>query len=168
MQTMQPNRFFLEKIQRKKVLGLEIPFQSVQHTFSLLLFSIIGAIIIGLIIKFITGKDFPLVVLCGILIILPLMYSVLPLKLTVTCRSQNANYWIPKIEENVRLLGYRDCYISNNFFSRYRLNHPHWLRVKENEFEIYRETSSLTVKVVIIGPASMVEQLKIKLCALEE
>lgn len=164
---MQKNKIFIEKVQRKKILGLEIPFQSTGQLFSFILFATLGTVLLGLIIKMISGKDFPFVVFCGIIIIFPLMYSTLPLKMTITCRPQNSNYWISKIEESVILLGYRDCYISNKVFTRHRLKHPNWLRVRENEFEIYREDSSMPGKVVVIGPASMIEQLKIKLTALE-
>ena len=165
---MQINKIFIEKVQRRKILGLEIPFQSAGQLLSFILFSTLGTALLGLIIKMVSGKDFPFVVFCGILMIFPLMYSTLPLRMTITCLPQKSNYWLSKIEENVILLGYHDCYISNNAITRHRLKHPSLLRVRENEFEIYREKSSIPGEVVVIGPASMIEQLKIKLTALEK
>lgn len=165
---MQNNRIFIEKTQRRKILGLEVPFQSIGQLFSFILFATIGTAILGLIIEMASGKKFPFVVFFGILMIFPMMYSALPLKMTITCLPQNFNYWFSKIEESVILLGYRDCYISNNVSTRHRLKHPRWLRVRENEFEIYRENSSMPGKLVVIGPASMIEQLRIRLTTLEK
>jgi hypothetical protein len=111
------------------------------------------------------GTRRPAPIVIGSLIgMLPSIYIALPGRFEVKSRAA-ARHLLTDIEERVNSLGYRIRTDENPAKAwRYRLNHPRWLRWRENEIEIrLRDEQSIEV----YGPERMLRNLRTRLLRLD-
>jgi hypothetical protein len=116
--------------------SLLFPVQSVGQAISLaLIFAGVAALAFGAV-SLTEGHASPWMVLPTLAGGLPSLYFALPGAFEVRTRAE-ARHWLPDIEEILRFLGYRIQTVERPGQAwRYRLNHPRWLRWRENEIEL--------------------------------
>lgn len=156
-------KFVVEEVDRRKFLGLQLPFQSLAQLLSFLIFTGMGILLIWLLVYCFAPGTFSCIIIVGALAgALPSVYMALPSQLTIDCEPEGHAYWYAEVSTWLVFFGYpnREKHADGETFTT-RLGPL--LSWKENRITILTGERAGKTVLIVKGTGQIITMLEKKL-----
>ena len=156
-------KFVVEEINRKKFLGLQVPFQSLPQLLSYLIATGIGILLVGLLVHFFAPGTFSYHIIIGALVgSIPILYLTLPSQLTIDCAPEGHAYWYGEVVTWLVFFAYqnREKHAGGETFKTRQGPLLSW---KENQITVLTAERAGKTVLIVKGTGKIITMLEKKL-----